>query len=144
MQAPPVAFSHWIPWKDRKSAPGIGFPGVYALARFPEDAPDGPADPFVNAVVYIGETCKSLKERWYQFERSAFEGKFGHSGGATYREIHWTEIEAGDRGNCLYVSAFPVSGIEPAARDTFIRFVERKLLWEYYCRHNGLPECNHK
>jgi hypothetical protein len=45
-------------------------------------------DPLVQEVVYIGETCdRSLRQRWKEFHRSAFDGKKEHSGGVTYHGL---------------------------------------------------------
>jgi len=108
------------------------------LAHF-DITPAGRAKPRVKQIVYIGETCKnSLIGRWRQFYRSAFEGKAGHSGGKTYRQVF------GGQGNNLYVAAFPVEGLDKETRSLFIRYVERKLIWEFARRWGTAPRCNRK
>ena len=136
MQDADVVFSHWVRWADRRSLAGIEFPGVYVLAQFPTGAPDGQANPLAHELVYIGETCKSLKARWFQFDLSAFQGKFGHSGGATYRRL------VKDQGQDLFVAAVPVSTADSPVRRTYIRHIERKLLWEYTRQRQKPPQCN--
>lgn len=137
-QEPRVEFTSWIPWADRYSDPGSEFAGVYALARF-DAPPPSAADVLDRRVVYIGETCENtLGGRLWQFNRSAFEGKAGHSGGWTYRS------RFADRGEQLYVSIFPVEKLEEPYRSAFIRHIERKLLWDYVKRWNQRPECNSK
>jgi hypothetical protein len=133
-----VAFSAWTPWAERESLSGVDQPGVYILAHF-TSPPIGRADPLSREVIYIGETCdSSLRKRWYRFNRSAFEGKFGHSGGKTYRAI------CRDRSQDLFVAAFPVQTVDTKLRPLFIRYVERKLIWEYAQRWKIAPMCNRK
>ncbi|MAD80585.1 MAG: hypothetical protein CMJ50_07050 [Planctomycetaceae bacterium] len=97
------------------------------------------ACPLTEEIIYFGETCsQTLSTRWNQFNRSAFLGKDGHSGGWTYRE------EFGDEGHSLYVAAFPVDGLPDELQPHFIRFVERKLIWEYILKWERTPVCNRK
>ena len=108
------------------------------MAHF-DVTPAGRANPRVKQIVYIGETCKnSLIWRWRQFNRSAFEGKAGHSGRKTYRQVF------GGQGNNLYVAAFLVEGLDKETRSLFIRYVERKLIWEFARRWGTAPRCNRK
>lgn len=136
MKSPEVVFSHWQPWNQRHTIPDINQPGVYLLAHF-QEMPLGPVDPQDRGIVYIGETCDSLKRRWRFFDRAAFENGENHSGGLTHRK------KFGDRQDDLYVTAFPVKDIaQKEIRNAFILYVERKLLWEYVQRWDGLPMCN--
>jgi len=138
MQAPEIIFSHWVPWADRTSLKGINYPGVYLLAHF-DATPTARANPQAKEIIYIGETCdNSLMGRWRQFHRSAFEGKYGHSGGATYRQVF------GGQGDNLYVAAFPVEELDEEIRSFFIRYVERKLIWEFARKWGTAPKCNRK
>jgi hypothetical protein len=136
-----VSFSNWIPWDNRDSLPAVDKPGVYLLAIFPslDDMPSGEADALAREIIYIGETCKnSLTGRWYQFERSAFLGKNGHSGGWTYREKY------GNTASQLYMAAFPVDIGNKTLQPLFVRYVERKLIWEYARKWGKAPSCNQK
>jgi len=138
MQDPEIKFSHWTRWAKRTSLKGIRSPGVYILAHF-DVASAGRASPQAEQIVYIGETCNnSLRGRWQQFNRSAFEGKFGHSGGRTYRQVF------GGQGDNLYITAFPVEGLDEEIRSLFIRYVERKLIWEFAQKWGTAPKCNRK
>lgn len=136
--APRIRFSHWARWSDQKLLKGTDSPGVYLLAHF-RKAPAGPADALARQVIYIGETCNnSLLGRWRQFDRSAFRGKSGHSGGKTYRE------KLGGKGARLYVAAFPVQNRNEVIRPYFIRYVERKLIWNFCRKWGTAPNCNRK
>ena len=138
MQDPEIIFSHWTQWADRTSLNGIYYPGVYLLAHF-YAAPAGRANPQAKEIIYIGETCNnSLTGRWRQFHRSAFEGKYGHSGGTTYRQVF------SGQGDNLYVAAFPVKELDEEIRSFFIRYVERKLIWEFAQKWGAAPKCNRK
>lgn len=138
MKEPNVKFSCWKQWNERNSLSDIDFPGVYLLAHF-DNAPDGSADPQDKQIIYFGETCNnSLKGRLQQFHRSAFEGKEQHSGGITYRE------KFGGKGDNLYVAAFPEKILDKEIRSFFIRYIERKLIWEYTHKYNERSKCNRK
>ena len=138
MQIPKVEFSKWTNWEDREMLKDTRQPGVYILAHF-DVAPEQPANPVNKQIIYIGETCnQNLRKRWYQFNRSAFEGKFGHSGGNTYRRIF------GNLDKNLYVAAFPVNQIDKKLQPFFIRYVERKLIWDFILQYNAAPVCNRK
>ncbi len=125
-----LEFQPWTRWSDRLSLADD------LLARFQQ--PPRTVDPRDDAIVYIGETVsQALSSRWYQFNRSAFEEKSGHSGGHTYRHV------CGGQGRNLFVAALPVHRPEPHA-GAYIRYVERLLIWEYCRRHGDLPCCNRK
>ena len=132
-----LRLSRWTPWADRNDITRSDAPGVYLLGRF-----RGPPPARVTAldehVVYIGETVqRKLRQRWRQFNRSAFEGTFGHSGGATYRAC------VAKTPRHLYVAALPVTIAEPAA-SSYIRAVERLLIWAHVERYDRFPICNRK
>jgi hypothetical protein len=142
----PIEFSRWVRWRDRNNLPERNRCGVYLLARFPNTLPVATeqADPFADHVIYIGESCTSLAHRWRQFHRSAFEGKFGHSGGATYRE-KYRDPQNGrcDDGADLWVSAFvPPVTLDQDKWSFFIKYVERKLIWDYVWARSRAPVCN--
>jgi hypothetical protein len=142
MQFPDIIFSEWHKWPNRKSIVNSRDPGVYLLAKFENGQPtSGAADPLESHVVYIGETCASLRQRWNQFDNSAFRGRRGHSGGLTYK------ARINDEGKDLFVAAFAVSEnlVPEVLRSTFIQFVERKLILDFVMNHeNRLPFCNTK
>ena len=130
-----MTFSEWVLWEDR---PSERSPGVYLLPHF-DTPPSGPADPQTQEIVYIGETCRRLVGRWSDFDGAAFQGKGGHSGGTTYREKFGDACK-----KKLYVAAFPVDHLDKDIRPMFIRYVERKLIWEYTQTFERLPTCNRK
>lgn len=105
------------------------------LAKF-TIVPTGNANPLDDNIIYFGETCRRLKGRWDQFDRSAFRSKPGHSGGRNYRRLY------GDVGQYLYVAAMPVIIPDKTLRSSFIRFVERNLILNYVVEHNMRPKCN--
>lgn len=137
MSLPKIQFSDWYPWKQRNSIKNSKEPGVYMLAKL-TTVPPGNADPLDDNIIYVGETCRSLRGRWDQFERSAFQSKPGHSGGRNYRKLY------GDIGQYLYVAAMPVIIMDKTLRSSFIRFVERKLILDFVVNHKRRPECNLK
>lgn len=137
---PAIKFTSWFKWEDRRKIQDSDKPGVYALAKFKRKPPAGRANPLDKNIIYFGETCRqSLKARWEQFDRSAFQGKAGHAGGKNYRE----QYGLGDKGSDLYVAAFSPSLKEPL-RSLYIRFVERKLILNYFQKWNNMPKCNKK
>src|ERR1700733_1882455 len=79
--------SQWTAWHYRSGIADNGNPGVYVLAHFSE-APQS-VDPICAEVVYVGEAHKagrSLCDRWWEFDRSAFGKAYdNHAGGNTYR-----------------------------------------------------------
>jgi hypothetical protein len=138
--APAIVFSCWVSWADRSSLEGCQYPGVYLLAHF-DVMPSKPADPQAQQIVYIGETCdRRLIDRWRNFHRSASTGKHAHSGGRTYRELF------SDSASKLCVAALPipVEQLTEPFRSLFIRYVERKLIWEYAWKWGSAPFCNRK
>lgn len=137
MHIPKVRFTPWVKWSKRNSLINKDYPGVYLLAHF-NRIPSGRANPYTRQIVYIGETCGSLKSRWKQFERTAFQGKEEHSGAITYRKV------IGGRGNNLYVAAFPVDNLDKKIQPLFIRYIERKLIWNFVKKIDLTPKCNKK
>jgi hypothetical protein len=138
MKIPEIEFGTWFKWKERNSIDGSDKPGVYMLSKF-KKSPSRSADLLDECIIYFGETCnQSLKERWTQFDASAFQLKRGHSGGKTYSEVFR------DKGVDLYVAAMPVTIENEDLRSSFIRFAERKLILDFVLRWNRLPTCNRK
>lgn len=133
-----IEFSSWFRWNERGRIENSDRPGVYMLSKF-RTVPPRTADPLDENIVYFGETCnQSLKDRWSQFDASAFQQKRGHSGGKTYGEVY------GDNGFDLYVAAMPVKIENGILRSQFIRFVERKLILDFVVMWKRLPSCNRK
>ena len=138
MILPNVIFSPWFHWDERSHMSNINQPGVYLLAHF--ETPDpGNANPQAKEIIYIGETCTRLSKRWRQFHRSAFEGKWGHSGGRSY----WKTFGKEDRHR-LYVASLPIDDVAFEQRALFIRYIERKLILEYALRWGFPPILNKK
>jgi hypothetical protein len=133
-----MVFSRWMRWDRRSTLEGVDFPGVYLLAHY-DSTPIGNANPLAREVIYIGETCdNSLSGRWRQFNRAAFNEGAGHSGGVTYRQLY------GSRLKDLFVAALPVRGLSDEIRPLFIRYVERKLIYDFARAHGVAPKCNKK
>lgn len=116
----------------------MDLPGVYMLARFLRRPSLGrPA--LSKKIIYIGETCKTLKHRLYNFNRSAFQKKFGHSGGNTFSKIAKAQRDPAN----LYISVMPVD-LPPVQSEAYIRYSERALLWAYVQKYSAMPICNRK
>jgi len=130
--------SPWTAWKDRGEIAENDRPGIYVLAHF--FAAPRTVDPICSEVVYIGEAHKagrSLRDRWREFDQSAFGKAYGnHAGGNTYRD----EFGATQTLN-LHVSALPIAVAE-SWYSAFILAAERLLVWQYALRHQRLPRCN--
>src|SRR5262249_2851773 len=135
-------FDSWTRWSDRDAMAGCERPGVYLLAKF-ESSPPRVVVPVISNIIYIGETCdQSLSKRWYQFNRSAFYQKGGHSGGWTFAD-KFCENRIVDPPSWLYVAPLPVFLEEPE-QSAYIRFVERWLIWEFVKAFKARPICNSK
>ena len=134
-----VRFSQWYRWNDREESQNLDHPGVYLLAHFPGVVPSV-VGPESQEIVYIGETTRKqgLRKRLRQFEKSAMTGEHAHAGGRTY---HTTIGQI--RGD-LYVAVWPVRDLNPETGPALIRYVERKLIWEYARKWGAMPRCNRK
>jgi len=136
LKDPPIHFSPWTPWEERNLLKNAHLPGVYLLLHR-EGGPPSRVVPLDRDIIYIGETTDgSLVGRWQQFNRAAFQGRHGHSGGLRYRETF------GDEGEWLYVAAFVPEGLAREMRSLYIRYVEHKLLWEWGRAAGSAPICN--
>ena len=148
-------FSSWVSWEHRQAIPDDHggyvhkYGGVYLLAHFASAPPQGPADVLHDAIVYVGEG-KHLKQRWYQFERSAYLGLSGHSGGASHRT--WRE-QSRIPWETLHVAAFPIWFASEGTTDApaslarrFRLYVEQLLLWKLavHRREHAVPLLNAK
>lgn len=137
-----LGFSKWIPLKNRVELKTGFLPGVYIVGYNVQAM--GRLNEFSEKVVYIGETVsQSISKRLYQFEHS-LKGKSAHSGG-------YNLFEQGYRPESLSVSirSFTLpSGVDPekakAQRSALIRFLERKLLYEYVTERGCFPIGNSK
>ncbi len=139
IKEPPVVFSPWVPWAERNSIDNAHLPGLYLLAHW-DEPPPRIADPLAREVINIGGTTEgSLMGRWYQFHRSAFQGKPGHKDGMRYHQIFGDDPQAERR---LYVAAFVPEGLPRELRALFIRYTTARLLWESARRWGAPPVCN--
>ena len=133
---PAVRFCPWTPWPRRNEITNSHLPGVYLLATW-DTEPPAQTDPRSEALIYVGETTEqSLQGRWQQFDRAAFESRPGHTAGLAYRDI------LADDGESLYVATFVPEGLRRDLRTLFIRYIERRLLWEWARRHGEPPMLN--
>ena len=131
-----IGFSPWVNWESRTEVIGRKQPGVYFIARSKKE----PEDFRVNngSIIYIGETTsQTLGDRLRQFNTSAFNMKPGHSGGNTFRATMSHDTDA----SMLWVSACPVEMGE-VYTSAYIKYLERRLIWEYVCTYGCLPPCN--
>jgi len=142
IKLPKVSFSKWTQWNKRETLQDINFPGVYLLAKF-RTVPTGRANPLHENIIYFGETCRTLKKRWMDFDHSAFQSKPGHSGGWQYQKVYNYD-DYKDAGKNLYVTAFPVKDLDKELIPWFIRFQERKLLLDFVCKYGAKDLLNKK
>ena len=125
-----LGFSKWISLAKFADLKTGWLPGVYVIAHS-NRRPNG-ISIIDKRVVYIGETVdQSLHQRLYQLHRSMFNGKAGHSGGATLRAKGYHRKRL-----WLAIRSFPLGyGIDDAFAKSFrsaqIRHLERTLLYEY-------------
>jgi len=119
-----MKFSKWFHWKEREEFIDKDHPGIYILSKS-DVTPRGKANPLDERIIYFGETIRPLWKRWDEFEASAFYEDSGHSGGWSYLE------RFGDKGRDLYVSAWSAKNLDEIKMPWFIRYYERKLIWEY-------------
>lgn len=135
---PSVVFTQWTRWVERANIEGKEHAGVYVLACFDGDRPAS-VNLTDERIIYIGETCDNdLAGRLHQFNRSAFEGKNGHSGGWSFSS------RCEGQGSKLCISTFAVPSLNEPLRSAFIRHVERRLIWEFVKRWGRRPICNSK
>jgi len=158
----------WISWDHRNSLPGKDKPGVYLIGRFALPPISGPADPFDEHVIYIGESAGGrFQGRWRSFERSAFKGKGKHRGGKRYKQkfggdssvlyvsiLPDEEIVKGflEPGKCLFIDsitsdvkltdAIELDVLLHEIDDLLIKYVERRLILLYSIAHGNRPPCN--
>ena len=141
-------FEPWIRLSERPTLPKevLGSPGVYMLARFEQKRKQCAQKKILKEILYIGESCsQSIDKRLKQFQRSATKGKKAHSGGLRFHKKYPPrKMPPYEKfPDWLYVS-FLTPNMEEPFKSTYIRFVERSLLWAYVDEHKCLPECNFK
>lgn len=135
-------FRRWVPWSDRCTSKDCDRAGIYLLRRFDVEPP-AKVDPLETELIYIGVSCdRTLTKRWDEFNRSAYERKFGHSGGSTFNKL-FCGNEVRQPHLWLHVASLPVKLEEPR-RSAYIQLVERWLIWEHVRRYGKMPDCNRK
>ena len=139
MQYPEIQFSEWYRFEDRnKIASDLKLKGVYILGKF-SFVLKNKADPLDEHIIYIGQTTRSLGERLKMFERCARYNSDGHSGGKEYyRQL----TQKGDNLDDLYVAIFTVNIEHPIYRDTFIKYIERKVIFDFVNKRGKKPRIN--
>ena len=135
LDSPLSAFTPWIRWQDR-SALDLKFPGVYLLAAFKRTPPPG-APVLSKRIIYIGETCRTLRSRLGGFNRAALKGNGGHSGGTTF---HYATDKPPMSELC--VSVLSVKSEQEPQVSAYIRYVERALIWDFVKKYRRLPRFN--
>lgn len=131
----------WAQWSNRGSLDCMESPGVYLIARF-ESSPPESVNPSDKHVVYIGETCRTLRERLRAFNRAASDGVSKHSGGRRFHQVFGDDaMEAAQ--DSLFVAVIAVEQAEPHS-SAYIRYIERRLILEFVTANDRLPACNGK
>ncbi len=121
---------------SRGGIQGKNLPGVYMIARSEDEPSDYRASN--KTIIYIGETTgQTLGERIRQFIVSAYTVKPGHSGGNTFR----TMLSAETPEKMLWVSVCPVEMGE-VYTSAYIKYLERRLIWEHVAAYGERPACN--
>jgi hypothetical protein len=164
-----VGFTPWVSWGNRRSQPEKDESGVYLIGRFEQQPPPGPADPFDERVVYIGESLSErFQGRWRSFGRAAFKGEGGNRGGKKYRE------RFGGNASAVYISTMSsevlikvflgyakcdlldimasdlkvderpkeIEDLLIKIEDLLIKYMERRLILLYSLVHGNRPICN--
>lgn len=83
----------FVPWRlFRRRGLVPRRPGIYVLAHF-DGLPEAEASPISKAVIYIGQSERSVDQRLRDFEETAL-GELGHSAGWTYQTQGATDWES--------------------------------------------------
>ncbi|MEZ8021412.1 hypothetical protein ACED63_23680 [Vibrio splendidus] len=134
-------FSQWVKFAHYKEMDCLSLPGVYVLAHF-SSPPENDTSIHASYTVYIGETTsQKLSSRLYQFGRSAFLKKNGHSGGHTYSRIFLDNKPLNEVPDNLYVAVLLVDRL-PKESKAYIKLVERLAIWEFFQKNGDYPSCN--
>ncbi len=134
-------FRGWARWSDWRDLEGINHPGVYMIALFDSDPPES-ISAVDEQVIYIGETCRTLRERLRAFNRAAHDGVSKHSGGWRFHRV-FGDGAMETMSNSLFVAVFDVDKPEPHL-SAYIRYIERRLILEFVTANDRLPVCNGK
>ena len=127
----------WRRWTDIKGlGEALSRPGVYLLAHF-DGAPPKVMDTKDERIIYIGETCDTLRTRWSRFNRAAFTGRGGHSGGNTYYKLF-----RGKHRDRLFVAFATPDDDDEVVLTHRVRYLERKWLLDYVLQNGRPPCCN--
>ncbi len=137
-----LGFSRWISL-DEFSRLKTGFlPGIYIIGHRVNSM--GRLDRLDKKIVYVGETVsQNLQKRLHQLNR-ALKGNSGHSGGTSLRKL---KIPASQLYFSIRSFTLSISGDRKkaeAGRSSLIRYLERKLLFEYVRSNGRYPKCNRK
>jgi len=121
-----VLLSPPSPWTERSALPNVA--RLYVVAK-------------ENEVIYVGRTWggEGLRGRIGDFHCSATTDMKGHAGGVTFFGKFGPIDPAG-----MSVSVHVPIVIRRDAEilNTYIQYVERRLIWEHVERHGRLPACN--
>lgn len=137
-------FTPWTPWEHRERlAENLACHGVYVIAKNVPSPNPATKPTLRNELLYVGETCdQSLKQRLYQFHRSAFEKKPAHSGGtrmaSDFEKAYGHKLQPSG----LILAVLPVDRGEKTSY--FIRYVERAIIWQHVERFDAPPKFNLK
>jgi hypothetical protein len=136
VKLPAAAFDKWTRWANLDQLACKAAPGVYLLAL--DVHPDEKVSTIDKRIVYIGQTCASLRQRWRQFQRAASGSEGEHSGGISFRKrCKGRSLED------LCVAPWAAPPMAPdVLRDAYIKFVERRLILDWVIKHRELPRCN--
>jgi hypothetical protein len=165
-----IVFSPWVNWASRNGLAGArdtDFGGLYLFARFDQQVPPGPADPFDRSVVYIGQSSKqTFRSRWDPFDRAVNDPTK-----AKYRAKRYTQL-FGPSPSFPHVAALPYQdlvrafmGIVPCSfldldanratvgtdimtefldksDDLLTKYIERRLILLHALRNGHRPALN--
>ena len=141
-------FSRWASWSERNSLPGIGCPGVYAIA-ISRKLLSGKSFSWTSDIVYIGMTCAKggLKSRLGQFE-STISGRRNLHGGAD--RVRFKHKAYGKFVARAFVAIWSVKCSPAVINSISLRAMGRVAELEYTCwavfhdKFGALPEFNDK
>lgn len=146
-----LVFSSWVDhsnWRDLLSKEDKG--GLYLFARFKEAVPSGPANPLEENVVYIGQSSRSFRSRWYLFYSGLEDPEEARNNPAKYpRALRYLETFR-EGGILPHVACLPIGelGLEQPREARSVRLalvvLENKLLDYYYEANRKLPAIQSK
>jgi hypothetical protein len=133
-------FEPWVHWDQRCNVKDCHRPGVYLLRQF-DGTPPTKVDPLEAPLIYVGETRRTLVERWTEFHDRVYrDGARKHSGGTTFAGLFCGNKEVPVHP-WLYVACHPVDKVQPHV-SAYIPFLERWIIWEHVQKFGKLPQCN--